>query len=311
MLAAVAVGRDKLGETREVLAALEAGSLAPTQAANRIAFLGTEAPATEVLALTLRQLIDARRRAACFEVLAQIATPNPELLQPATAAAASANDITLRLNAIRVLGRLKQSSAAKPLEPLLKDPSLGVRREVARAFVALKAVNSSGALLEAAKVEDDPEVRAAMLVAVGRLGDAKRAAGVEPFLASSSETTRLAATQALCLLGNKKGLEAAKKLLGAADTFTRVQGVLLFEGAALKAASPLLTPLLTDSEASVRAKAARVLAQAGDATRVEWLVVESFKAPIDQRLVYETELELLRLADDQRAAILKKAGLSR
>ena len=42
---------------------------------------------------------------------------------------------------------------------------------------------------------------------------------------------------------------------------------------------------------------------------LQWLVLESFKAHTDERLVYETELEALRLPDEQRALIVKKAGL--
>lgn len=301
--------KDKLAETREVLAGLETGSISATQAANRISFLGTEAAATDALTYALRQAVDTKARNLYFEVLSQIATPHPELLGPATNAARATDDLSFRMNGLRILGRLKQPSSVKVLTPLLTDKVLGVRRESAKALIAINAAKAAGELLAAAKVEDDPETRALMILGVGKLGDSKQAKGLESLLDSSSESTRLAATQALCALGSKKGLEAAKKLLASKDKYERLQGVMLFEGASAKVATPVLTPILQDPEVSVRARTARLLAQGGDATLIEWMVVESYKAPTDDRLVYETELEQLRLTDDQRAAILKKAGL--
>lgn len=309
LLGSFALAKDKMGETREVLSALGSGAMSATQAANRISFLGTEAAATDALAFALRQPLDTKVRNAYFEVLAQIATPHPELLTPATNAARSTDDLSFRMNGLRILGRLKQSSSVKVLTPLLTDKLLGVRRESAKALIAINGSKGAGDLLAAAKVEDDPETRALMLIGVGKLGDPKQAKGLESLLDSSSESTRLAATQALCALGSKKGLEAAKKLLASKDKYERVQGVMLFEGTSAKVATPVLTPMLQDPEVSVRARTAKLLAQGGDAKLIEWLVIESYKAPTDDRLVYETELEQLRLTDDQRASILKKAGL--
>ena len=40
-----------------------------------------------------------------------------------------------------------------------------------------------------------------------------------------------------------------------------------------------------------------------------WLVLQSFHAPIDDKSVWERELETLRLSPEQRDAILSKEGL--
>lgn len=308
-VAAHAQARDRLAETREILAALEAGAVSPTQAANRIAFAGTEGVATDALVSALHRVTDLRARGAFFEVLGQIATPHPGLLAPATALARPGNDLSQRLSGLRILGRLRQSASVPVLTPMLTEGLLGVRREAAKALIAIKSPAAAKDLLRAAKSEDDPETRVLMIIGVGRLGDAKQAKGLESMLESSSESTRLAATQALCLLGSKKGVGAAKALTTSKDRFERLQGVSLFEGASAKVAAPLLTPLLGDPEVAVRARAGRVLAEGGDGRLVEWLVLESFKAPIDDRLAWENELEKLRLTDDQRSIILKKAGL--
>ncbi len=293
----------------QALSALMSGSMSPTQAANKISFLGAEADATDTILRRLPESSTAQRN-LYFEVLVQIATPHPELLSTAVGAIQS-DDITARLNGIRLVGRSKQAGATRFLTPLLADKALGVRREAARALVALKNQRPAADLLAAAKTEDDPEVRALMIIGVGKLGDPKQAKGLESLLESSSESTRLAATQALCLLGQKKGFEAAKAQLSSKEKYERLQGVMLFEGAPAKAAAPMLTPLLEDPEVAVRARAARILAQGGEGKMIEWLVLESFKASTDVKLVYETEMEQLRITDEARADILKKAGLKK
>ena len=42
---------------------------------------------------------------------------------------------------------------------------------------------------------------------------------------------------------------------------------------------------------------------------LDWLVVKSFETNGEEKLAYERELEALLLADDQRRAILAKAGI--
>lgn len=303
--------RDRMAETQAALAALADGAMSPTQVANKISNAGTEAEATMVITKRLQELVSSPLESAYFEVLSQIAVPSHVLSEIAVNALRPGKDISLRLNAIRVLARMKLSNAVGVLTPLLNDKSLGVRREAARGLTRIGNSRSAQPLLVAAKTEDDPETRALMIVGVGKLGDVKQAKGLESLLESSSESTRLAATQALCLLGNKKGFETAKALLGSKEKFERLQGVTLFEGASAKVATPILTPMLGDADTAVRARAGRILAQGGDGRLIEWMVLESFKSSTDEKLVFETELELLRVTDETRGEILRKAGLKK
>jgi hypothetical protein len=306
-----ALARDRLADTQNALAALADGSMSATQVANKISNAGTEAEATMVLTKRLQEISSASLQSAYFEVLAQIAVPSNALNELAGNALRPGKDITLRLNAMRVIARMKLPGAPGILTPMLNDRSLGVRREAARGLTRIGNARSAQPLLVAAKTEDDPETRALMIVGVGKLGDVKQAKGLESLLESSSESTRLAATQALCLLGNKKGFETAKALLASKEKFERLQGVTLFEGASAKVAAPLLTPMLGDADTAVKARAGRILAQGGDGRLIEWLVLESFKASTDEKLVFETELELLRVTDETRGDILRKAGLKK
>lgn len=306
---ATAVAKDRSKELFATLDALERGALSPAQVANRIAYSGTEAAATDLMSAALRKPMSAVLRGSYFEVLASIATPHPELLHTASSLAKISDDLTMRLNAIRVIGRMREVSTVGLLTSMLSDKLVGIRRETAKALSAIGSSKANPALLMAAKSEDDPETRAVMVIALGKLGDAKVAKALEPLLESSSESTRLAVAQALCSLGNRRGFDAARKLIASSDRYERLQGAMLFESAAVKVSRPFLTPLLADDEVSVRARAARILAVAGDSSAVQWLVVESFKSNVDQKLVYEAEIEHLRLSDDQRASMLKKAGL--
>ncbi|HZI03703.1 MAG TPA: HEAT repeat domain-containing protein, partial [Archangium sp.] len=68
-------------------------------------------------------------------------------------------------------------------------------------------------------------------------------------------------------------------------------------------------PLLEDKDRPVAASAARILYQGGDKTMMSWLVLASWKAQGEEKLAYEKELETLHLADDERKALLRKAGV--
>ena len=148
-----------------------------------------------------------------------------------------------------------------------------------------------------------------MLSALELVHDQKQQKGLEAFLASDSEGTRFAAAQSLCMMGNKKGLDFAKQLLVSEDPHTRLQGVQVFDGAPAKITKPLLTPLLKDTDDRVRANAARVMAVGGEKGMADWLVIESYKVSGDRRLRYEDEIEKLRLSDEDRKAVLQRAGL--
>ena len=78
-----------------------------------------------------------------------------------------------------------------------------------------------------------------------------------------------------------------------------------------KQAAPALRPLLEDKDRSLAAGAARILYQGGDKTMLSWLVLASWNAKGEEKLAYEKELETLRLADDERKAILRKAGMAK
>jgi HEAT repeat protein len=205
------------------------------------------------------------------------------------------------------LGKLRSKNVLV-LVPLLEDKSLGVRKESAKALGASRNPAMGKLLVNAASKEGELEARAEMLIGAGRAGDTKQTPALKAYLTSDSEITRFAAAKGLCLLGSEDGFSFANKLLGSQDKYVRRQGLELYEGVPAKKSSPALTPLLKDADRTVAAAAARLLHLGGDKTMLEWLVVASFEAQGDDKLAYEKELEALQLADDERKAILRKAG---
>lgn len=309
-LVAAASPRDdqKAREAAELVDQLLKGEVTVNQAVNRISFLGQEAAASAMLAEVLPRPSPPSRKTAALQALAYLAVPH-ENVERALVASLDDDDVTRLRAACQALARIKGKSARPKLEKLLASKLLGVRRDAAKTLAVIGDPKSGAPLLKAAQAEDDPEARVDMLVAVGKSGDKKQAAALEPFLDSSSASARAGAAHALCLLGAPKGLAFAKKQLASEDRFERAQAVVLLDGLPSRVAGPLLEAALKDGDQTVRAKAGRVLYQGGDASKLEWLVVESYKLRADQRGPFEDELEALRLSDEQRQAFLKKAGL--
>jgi HEAT repeat protein len=277
-----------------------------SNACNRLKFLGQEPLASRVWAGAIIGEVVVEKRRVLAEGLAILANREGT---PGLMRALSDDDGAVRMYGCQGLGRVHVKDAEPKIATLLGDKTLGVRREAARALGQFHDARWGVALVKAAKVEDDAEVKAAMLVAAGQCGDKKQSGELEKYLTGSSETARFAAAQGLVMLGAPAGMKFAKDKLGSKDKFDRIQGLQLFEGSKAKEVDAVLEPMLKDPDRGVQATAARILYQGGDAKKLDWLVVESFKANGEDRLPYERELETLRLTDEDRKAILNKAGI--
>jgi HEAT repeat protein len=292
-------------ETGQLVEQILEGSLPVPTALSRLRLLRDEAHAAGALIRALPDLTDPRRLRDVTAVLAGLETRSAE---PALVELAGHPDGAVRMYAVQGLGRLR-SHRVEVLLPLLGDKSVGVRREVARALGASRNPKVGKALLDAARTEGDPQARVLLLEAVGASGDKKQAPALETFLDDSSESSRFAAARGLCLLGAPEGFAFARKLLASEDKHVRRQGVALYEGLPVKLSQPALRPLLEDKDRTLAASAARILYQGGDKTMLSWLVLASWNAQGEEKLTYEKELETLQLADDERKALLRKAGM--
>jgi HEAT repeat protein len=296
-------GRTRAEVDEQVAQLLRGGSVPST--ISRLRYLGEREYAAEALEQAFRKVLDERTRRNVTAVLAGLEARGAE---PFLVRLATDGDSTVRMYAAQGLGKL-HSRQVQVLVPLLGDKSLGVRKEAARALGASRNPTLGKLLISAARREPELEVRAELLQAAGEAGDAKQAPALKEFLTSDSEITRFAAAKGLCRLGAQDGFAFAGKLLASEDRFVRRQGLALYEGVPAKKASDTLTPLLQDADKSLAAGAARILYQGGDKKMLDWLVLASFQAQGEEKLAYEKELETLQLADDQRKAILRKAGM--
>lgn len=294
-------------EALKVLDGFLNGNVPLNTAINRVQFLGEEARISIELTFAVRRAAG-KQREQILEFLGALAVKHDEVERAFLTALKSSENGEVMLGA-RGLGRIKSDKGVPPLIALLSSPVLGPRREAARALGEIGKPAAAAPLLKAAKAEQDLDLRLLMIASAGRSRDKKQIPAFEALLTDDSESTRLAAGQALCALGAPKCAQFAGKLIASKDKHERFQGVMVFEGASAKVSSPTLKPLLTDPDDRLRARAGRILVQGGDPNGLEWLVIESAKARGEVRLVYEDELEKLRLTDEQRQAILKKAGL--
>ncbi|WP_199243108.1 HEAT repeat domain-containing protein [Vitiosangium sp. GDMCC 1.1324] len=296
---------ERRGETRGLVEQVLGGSLPVPTAISRLRILREEEYAASLIATALPGVLEPRRLRDVTAVLAGLET---RVAEPNLLRLAQHEDGAVRMYAVQGLGKLR-SQRVDVLLPLLEDKSLGVRREVARALGATHNPKVGKVLLTSAQTETDPQTRVMLLEAVGAAGDKKQAPALKAFLDDSSESTRFAAARGLCLLGAPEGFSFARKLLSAEDKLVRRQGLALFEGLPVKQSEPALRPLLEDKDRTLAAGAARILYQGGDKTMLSWLVLASWNAKGEEKLVYEKELEPLHLADDERKAILRKAGM--
>jgi HEAT repeat protein len=300
--------QEKSQEVAATIARMLSGEMSQNAATNRLTYLGAGGWAVDYMAELLKREFNPKRRLLLVEAVAAIAVASPAA-ESVLGQATTEEDISLRLAGVRGLARLKSARATPTLLNLLKDPMVGVRREAARSIGQVGLPSAGVPLMRAAAKEEDLEARALMLVAVGRVGAKTQRLALEKVLDSKSEVERTAAGQALCLLGAPRGVAFAKSLLTSPESAARLQGVLLFEGASAKQARRMLEPMLADTSVKVRANAARVMAAGGDWVMADWLVVESFKAQGDDRVLFENEIEKLRLTDEQRQSALRKAGI--
>jgi HEAT repeat protein len=294
-------------EAAKVLDSFLQGQMALNAAINRVQFLGEEAFVSGELVQAMRRS-SGKLRGQILEFLVALAVRDVEV-ESLFLRVLKSDDIGEVMSGARGLGRIKSNAGVRPLIAMLGNSALGPRREAARALGEIGRPEAAAPLLKASKAETDLDLRLMMITAAGLSRDKKQIPAFEALLKDDSESTRLAAGRALCLLAAPKCAQYAGTLLASKDTNERFQGVMLFEGSPAKIASPTLTPLLKERDDKLRARAARILVQGGDPKGLEWLVIESAKAKGEARLLYEDELEKVRITDEQRQAILKKAGL--
>lgn len=185
------------------------------------------------------------------------------------------SDITIRLEAIDILGNLAEELAVEPLVEKLNS-SHWMERE--HAAVALAKIGNSGPLALMKILYDvrgfDPSRKAAK----AGLKNLKNKAVLEPYSAQlkhSDFETRTKAARVLSYCGNL-GLEILISSLGNPDTNVRdaaVYGLMVTQDSKEVVTEPLISTLLHDPESRIRGHAANALRLAGDERSYKPLMV--------------------------------------
>lgn len=132
------------------------------------------------------------------------------------------DDLEVRLAAVRVLGDSKLPGAKRALVPLVRDPSMVVRRAAAQALVALGiTLKEQGQRIAKALLDDelrrlsarDEQVRAAAVRTLGLSGRTRALEALSARLSDPSELVRREAARAVGRIGGAAAQRALRGLL--------------------------------------------------------------------------------------------------
>ncbi|GAB4434949.1 MAG: hypothetical protein OHK0011_18150 [Turneriella sp.] len=175
-----------------------------------------------------------------------------------------------QIDAIRECAVSKIHTCVYPLIEQLKKEgkeSATLRRESANALGRLRAVEAREPLLQLLPKETDLQVKAAIVRALGYIGNKADIKTVAGFLSDSDAFLRRTAARSLFELNDKAAsAEAASKAAGEKDDYTRVEMLntaLQHEGGKVEHAIAL-AKILTSQDRAARLRAAEVLGYYGN-----------------------------------------------
>jgi|GEM_PF-520648 len=200
----------------------------------------------------------------------------------------------LRSHAAETLGQIGHAKGAPALIRALADPDAVVR---ANAAAALQRVGDLRAVKPLIKLlgDDDADVCSRAATTLGELGDAQAAAPLLPLLQRAEPEVRAAAAEALGRLGDEVAAEPLTQLFYDADENTRLKAVSAFRRfRSASAVNPLLQ-LLNDTNVAIRQRAVDALGEMGNLSALERLIVTlKTDAAVEVRMAAAKALGLLR-----------------
>lgn len=166
-----------------------------------IAALGDRVVAAELRPLAVNHREDRRISTAALRVLGGTGDlANLEVLRRAL----SLDYLHLRVAAVQAMGDLRRREAAGDLAGALQDGSAEVRQAAAVALGMVGGPEAVPPLQAAVDRETEPEVRARIIEALGRTGEADGLMALQVLLVSPEESVRLAAVEAILEIGDPK-----------------------------------------------------------------------------------------------------------
>ena len=196
--------------------------------------------------------------------------------------AARQSDPTLRMAAIKGLGRLG-NRAAKPLLLLALSKGQVFDRVTAAEALLLLGDNSGVAMLrKTLNDRSDGNARAMAAVALGYAHDPALVPMLKQALVDQNIDVRLGAAAALTHYGDQGGVTYLRGAIRDPDQVTRRHAAQLFDDIAFDSGHPILVEALSSSDADVELAAVKTLGTAGGEPEVELLgtLLRASKDPI-------------------------------
>ncbi|MDX1967662.1 MAG: HEAT repeat domain-containing protein [Planctomycetaceae bacterium] len=263
------VSLGKVGDARAVRPLLDVALQEPLfrfTAGEAIAKIGKAA--VPVL-LQILQEDDAGRTLEAIIVLGRI--KDPSAAEP-IAAMLSHRFTIVRSHAVESLGLIGDPKSATPLIRMLSDPDAIVRAQTA---AALQKVGDKRAVPGLLKLlaENDLDVCTRAAATLGELGERQAAPGLLPLLERPEPEVRCAPADALGKIGDEMAAEPLTRLFHDADESVRLKAVSAFRKfRSASAVTPLLL-LLDDANVQIRQRAVDALGEIANPAALDRLIV--------------------------------------
>lgn len=263
------VSLGKIGDARAVRPLLDVALQEPLfrfTAGEAIAKIGKAA--VPVL-LQILQEDDAGRTLEAIIVLGRI--KDPSAAEP-IAAMLNHRFTIVRSHAVESLGLIGDPKSATPLIRMLSDPDAIVRAQTA---AALQKVGDKRAVPGLLKLltENDLDVCTRAAATLGELGERQAAPGLLPLLERPEPEVRCAAADALGKIGDEMAAEPLTQLFYDSDETVRLKAVSAFRKfRSASAVTPLLL-LLDDGNVQIRQRAVDALGEIGNLAALDRLIV--------------------------------------
>jgi len=166
----------------------------------------------------------------------------------------------VRLAAVEAMDAMDAKSEEESLVPLLDDPSVDVRRAVAKALGKLKSTQSVSDLVQTATVpEVDRSLRCSAIKALDEMNARESAPSLLPLLHDPQDPIRYNAARALGHFGYKEAIPDLERLVKEKEGLSRAAAARALGDLDARECIPALIELLDDLESSVRESAVRSL----------------------------------------------------
>lgn len=166
-----------------------------------------------------RALVDALKSAAQDErnVIAQAMIARRAEMLPTVRESVRSGDRAEKMIACSLIAEMRDRDSLDAVLAASADPDVYVRRRAATVLRVLADTRALPRLRQLLRSESDTGVIKTALAALGRIGQRRDVANIQPFLAHADHGVRVLAATALAMLGDQRGLDLVLAATQASD----------------------------------------------------------------------------------------------